>query len=81
MNRHSELSFTGSLKSEQRRTFYEHHKPIAVLMILILFFLPIVGVFVMGAPGGLLGVVVSVVGYFLTPYVVLKLRAGWGKVD
>jgi hypothetical protein len=73
MNRDSELSFTDSFKSEQRRTFYEHHKPIAVLMILILFLFPIVGVFVMGAPGGLLGVVVSVLGYYLTPYVVLKL--------
>ncbi len=76
MNRHSELSFTDSLKSEQRRTFYEHHKPIAVLMILILFLFPIIGVFVIGAPGAVLGVVVSVVGYFLAPYVVLKLRAG-----
>ena len=76
MNRPSELSFTGSLKSEQRRTFYEHHKPIAVLMILILFLFPIIGVFVIGAPGAVLGVVVSVVGYFLAPYVVLKLRAG-----
>ncbi len=76
MNRPSELSFTDSLKSEQRRTFYEHHKPIAVLMILILFLFPIIGVFVIGAPGAVLGVVVSVVGYFLAPYVVLKLRAG-----
>jgi hypothetical protein len=80
MNRHSELSFTGSLKSEPRRNFYEHHKPIAVLMILIVFLLPIVGVSVMGVPGAVLGVVISVVGYYLTPYVVLKLREGWGRV-
>ena len=80
MNRHSELSFTGSLKSEQRRTFYEHHKPIAVLMVLILFLFPIVGVSVIGAPGAVLGVVISVLGYYLTPYVILKLRAGWGRV-
>ncbi|HEX9284154.1 MAG TPA: hypothetical protein VF879_00660 [Nitrospirales bacterium] len=80
MDRHSELSFADSLKSEPRRTFYEHHKPIAVLMIFILFLLPIVGVFVFGAPGGLLGVLVSVVGYYLAPYVVLKLRAGWERV-
>jgi hypothetical protein len=80
MNRHSGLSFTGSLKSEPRRTFYEHHKPIAVLMILILFLFPIVGVFVIGLQGGVLGVAVSVLGYYLTPYAVLKLREGWGRV-
>lgn len=80
MNRHSDLSFTGSFKSEPRRTFYEHHKPIAVLMVLILFLFPIVGAFVSGAAGALLGVVISVFGYFLTPYVVLKLCAWWGRV-
>jgi hypothetical protein len=80
MSRHSELSFTGSLKSEQRRNFYEHNKPIAVLMILILFLFPIVGISVSGLPGGVLGVVISVLGYYLTPYVVLKLREGWGRV-
>jgi hypothetical protein len=80
MNRHSDLSFTGSLQSEQRRNFYERHKPIAVLMILIVFLLPIVGVSVIGVPGAVLGVVISVVGYYLAPYVVLKLREGWGRV-
>jgi hypothetical protein len=73
MNRHPELSFAGSLKSEPRRTFYEHHKPVAVLMILILFLFPIVGVFVMGVPGAVLGVAISVLGYYLAPYVVPKL--------
>lgn len=80
MNRHFELSFTDSLKSEPRRDFYEHNKPIAVLMILILFLFPIVGVFVIGLSGGILGVVISVLGYYLTPYVILKLREGWGRV-
>ncbi len=80
MNRHSDLSFAGSLKSEPRRNFYEHHKPVAVLMILIVFLLPIVGVSVIGVPGAVLGVILSVLGYYLTPYVVLKLREGWGRV-
>jgi len=71
---HSELSFADSLKSAQRTAFYERHKPIAVVMILIVFLLPIAGVFVMGMPGGVLGVIVSVAGYFVTPFVVLKLR-------
>ena len=73
---HSELSFADSLKSDQRQGFYERHKPIAVVMILIVFLLPIVGVFVMGLPGGVMGVIVSAAGYLLTPYVVLKLRDG-----
>ena len=71
---HSELSFTSSLKSDQRKGFYERHKPIAVVMILIVFLFPIVGVFVGGVSGGVLGVIVSVAAYFLTPYAVLKLR-------
>ena len=76
MNRHSELSFTSSLKSEQRRGFYECHKPIAVFMILLVFLFPILGVFVIGLSGAVLGVAVSVLGYYLTPYAVLKLRKG-----
>ena len=73
MNRHSDLSFAGSLKSEPRSNFYEHHKPIAVLMILIVFLLPIAGVFAVGLSGGVLGVIVSAAAYLLTPYAVLKL--------
>ena len=73
---HSELSIANSLKSDQRQGFYERHKPITVVMILIVFLLPIVGVFVTGLFGGVLGVIVSVAGYFLTPYAVLKLRDG-----
>ena len=79
MNRRSELSFTDSLKSDERTGFYERHKPVAVLMIVIVFLLPIVGVSVIGVPGAVLGVVISVLGYYLTPYVILKLRAGWGR--
>ena len=76
MGLHSELSFANSLKSDQRKGFYERNKPIAVVMILVVFLLPIVGVFVMGLPGAVLGVALSVFGYFLTPYAVLKLRDG-----
>ena len=70
----SDLSLTGSLKSDARKEFYERHKPIAVAMVLILFALPIVGVFVWGIAGSALAVIVSVTSYYLTPYVVLKLR-------
>jgi hypothetical protein len=73
---HPKLSFTGSLKSDQRQDFYERNKPIAGLMILIVFLFPIIGVFVMGLSGAVLGVAISVLGYYLTPYAVLKLREG-----
>lgn len=74
MGLHSKLSFADSLKSEARTGFYERHKPIAVAMILIVFLLPIAGVFVLGLSGGVLGVIVSAAAYLLTPYAVLKLR-------
>ena len=73
---HSDLSFAGSLKSDQRQRFYERHKSIAVAMILVVFLLPIVGVFVTGLSGAVLGVLVSAAGYVLAPYAVLKLRDG-----
>jgi hypothetical protein len=74
MHSQSELSLTSSL-NEHRKGFYERNKPIAVLMILILLLLPIGGVFFRGLSGAVMGVAISVVGYYLTPYAVLKLRA------
>ncbi len=65
-----ERAFKRSLSSDTRRDFYEAHKPIAVVMILIIFTFPIAGVFVKGVPGLLFGVVSSVLGYFLLPYAV-----------
>ena len=41
----SGLSFADSLTSAERLAFYGHHKFLAVSMILILFFLPFVGLF------------------------------------
>ena len=74
MSHPSDLSFAGSLKGDARKRFYEQHTSIAVAMLLILFLLPIVGVFVWGITGSALAVIVSVTSYYLTPYVVLKLR-------
>jgi len=71
----SDLSFTDSLKSDQRRKFYECHKPIAIAMILIVFLLPFAGLYVTGLFGAVLGVLISMAGYYLTPYVWLKLEA------
>ncbi len=75
----SELSFIDSLKSEPRRSFYERHPRIAIGMIVILFFAPLVGIFVNGLPGVVWGVVFSVLGYFLTPYVLPRLAQLWSR--
>ena len=61
-------SFKSSLTSERRRDFYERHKSIAVLMVLIVFISPILGVFLEGVPGLLVGAIVPIVGYYLLPY-------------
>jgi hypothetical protein len=70
---HSDLSFTDSLKSDQRKDFYERHRSIAIVMILIVFLLPFAGLYVTGLLGAVLGVLISVAGYYLTPYAWLKL--------
>jgi len=70
----SDLSFTDSLQSTQRQKFYEHHTRIAIAMIVIVFVLPLAGVFLRGLSGAVWGVGLSVFAYYLTPYTVLKLR-------
>ena len=80
MRPHSDLSFTSSLKNEQRKGFYERHKPIAVVMILILLLLPLGGVFFRGLSGAVMGVAISVLGYYLTPYAVHRWRAAFKNI-
>jgi len=79
MNPHPELSFASSLKTEQRQNFYEHNKPLAIVMMLIVLLFPIVGVFMQDLSGLALGLVISVAIFYLTPYAVLKLREAWGR--
>lgn len=69
------VSFADSLKSDERRKFYEEHRPIAILMILIVFLSPFAGLYVTGLFGAVMGVVFSVVCYYLTPYIWLILLA------
>jgi len=71
----STVSLTDSLKSNQRKAFYEGHKNIALIMILIMFVFPLFGVYISGLLGAALGMLISVVTYFLTPYVTLQLSA------
>lgn len=71
-----DLSLADSFKSDRRKAFYERHKGVAIAMILILFLFPLVGVFVTGLSGAVLGVLISVSAYYLAPYALLKL-GGW----
>jgi hypothetical protein len=73
--------FKRSLASDTRRNFYEAHKPIAVVMMLIIFTFPIAGVFVKGVSGLLFGVVSSVLGYYLLPYTAHVVRRWSGRAD
>ena len=73
------LSLADSFKSDRRKAFYEHHKGVAVGMILILFLFPLVGVFVKGLSGAVLGVIFSVLAYYLAPYALLKLGEWFAK--
>ncbi len=68
-----EFTFSDSLKNEQRTAFYERHKGVALGMIVIVFALPLLGVVWNGLAGAALCMLISVVAYYLTPYVLLKL--------
>jgi hypothetical protein len=68
-----DFSFADSLKSEHRTAFYERHKGIALAMILIVFVFPLLGVFFNGLSGAALGMLISVLSFYLAPYVLLKL--------
>ena len=69
MSIHSGLSLSDSLKSKQRQVFYERHKNIALVMILVIFFFPLFGVYISGLLGAALGMGLSIGAYFLTPYI------------
>jgi hypothetical protein len=71
-----DFSFAGSLKSDRRTAFYGHHKGIALAMILIVFLLPLLGVFMSGISGAALGMLISIGSYYLAPYALLKV-GGW----
>ena len=71
----SDISLSDSLKSDQRKAFYEGHKDIALIMILVVFLFPLFGVYINGLLGAALGMVISIAAYFLTPYVSYKLGA------
>ena len=63
------LTLAESLKEDQRKAFYERHRSIAVAMVLVVFLLPFVGLYVTGLLGAVVGFLLSIASYFLTPYV------------
>jgi uncharacterized iron-regulated membrane protein len=67
------MSFTDSIKSAQRRAFYDQHQLLAILMIVIVLILPFVGLVVSGLSGVISGALVSFAAYYLAPYVAVKL--------
>ena len=62
------VSFSKSLHSDIRQTFYEHHLFLARVMQVVLLFCPFVGVYLHGAVGAVLGFTVFLLGYYLVPY-------------
>ncbi|HET6674591.1 MAG TPA: hypothetical protein VFG71_04585 [Nitrospiraceae bacterium] len=71
------VTLADSLKENQRKAFYERHRSIAVAMALVVFLLPFVGLYVTGLFGAVVGFLLSIAAYFLTPYVVSILREGY----
>ncbi len=69
----SDISFADSLRSERRRSFYENHRSIAIVMVVIVFLFPFAGLYVTGLFGAVLGFLISVAGYYVTPYACSRL--------
>lgn len=72
----SDFSFFESLTSDHRRRFYERHRSLALLLILILLLAPFAGLYVTGLLGSVVGVLLSVAAYYLTPplWILLDLQ-------
>ena len=62
-----------SFNSERHRRFYEGHRSLALLMILIVFLSPFAGLYVAGLFGAVIGVLLSFAAYYLAPYLWITL--------
>lgn len=69
----SDLSFTATFSSDCRRRFYEGHRSIALLMILIVFLSPFAGLYVANLFGALIGLLLSFAAFYFTPYIWLRI--------
>ena len=63
------LSFSESLQSDRRQAFYEQHQTIAHVMYLVLVLLPLAGLWARNLVGGVLGLTLFLLCYYLMPYV------------
>jgi hypothetical protein len=68
-----DISFIESLNSERRRRFYEGHRSLALLMILIVFLSPFAGLYVASLFGAVVGVLLSFAAYYLAPFIWCKI--------
>jgi len=66
-------SIAEALSGDYRQRFYEGHRSLALLMILILLLAPFAGLYVTGLLGAILGIVSSVAAYYLVPLLGLVL--------
>ncbi len=62
-----------SFNSEHRRRFYEGHRSLALLMILIVLLSPFAGLYVAALFGAVVGVLLSFAAYYLAPYLWITL--------
>ena len=65
----SSLAFTESLHSDRRRAFYDQHTSITQAMYLVMVLLPLAGLWMLGLFGGVLGLTLFLLCYYLMPYV------------
>lgn len=70
----SNHSFAEALTSESRQAFYDQHGPIAHIMHIVLFLLPLAGYFMRGMVGAVLGLTLFILGYYLMPYAWVALH-------
>ena len=66
-------SIADAFRGEYRQRFYEGHRSLALLLILMLLMAPFAGLYVTGLLGAILGMVSSVAAYYLVPLLGLVL--------
>ncbi len=64
----SHHSFSEALSRDTRQAFYDQHTPIAHVMHLMLFLLPLAGYLVRGMVGAVMGLTLFMLCYYLMPY-------------
>lgn len=71
---HDTVNVSGRIAWETRREFYEKNILALVVVALIAIGSPVLGLFIAGLPGVLIGLLLSGVSYFLGPIAVTNVR-------